>query len=163
MKEGMSATEKKIEEKIFSTFGEVATGIGYSSLHGKIIAVLLVKGKPLSLPELAKSTGYSSSTISLSLDFLELLGVIKRIKVSADRKLYIQLQGDLLEALKKGIIIRLKKSISDSLGDFTQSKQDLQKLGGKNQKQLLKTIKILEKEIKRLEKYVELLNRISLP
>ena len=66
----MTSPEKEIENKIFSTFAEVARAIGYSPLHGKLIGVLLVKGRAVSLQELAKKTGYSAGMVSLSLDLL---------------------------------------------------------------------------------------------
>jgi len=119
---------KNLEEKIYSTFSEVASSIGYSPLHGRIIGVLLVKGRPLSLQELAKETGYSSSMISLSLDLLEVLGVIKKIKKTGDRQLYIILQGDLLEILKNAIVTKVTKSVSSTLADFQESRKDLKSL-----------------------------------
>ena len=63
---------KEVEKEIYSTFAEVAKGIGYSEIHGRIIGALMVGGKRLSLQELSKRTGYSASTISLSLELLEL-------------------------------------------------------------------------------------------
>lgn len=154
----------EIEERIFSTFAGVASTIGYSPLHGKIIGALLVKGKPVSLQELARETGYSSSTISLSLDFLELLGVIKRVKIPTDRRLFISLQGDLLEALKKGMLIRIKKSVSDSFQEFEEMRQKLRESGdGGEKKRLIKTIGVLEREIKRLDRYLDLLSDTRLP
>lgn len=152
-----------LEEKIYSTFSDVASTIGYSPLHGKIIGVLLVHGKEMSLQEIAKKTGYSLSMISLSLDLLELLGVIKRVKKTGDRNLYITLQGDLLESLKNAIILRVKKSTSSTLSDFEQSRKDLEKLDGDEKKRMLNTIDVLEKEIRRLERYVNLLSGIRLP
>ncbi len=44
---------KKIEDRVYSIFSEVASSIGYSPLHGKIIGVLLVKNRLLSLQELS--------------------------------------------------------------------------------------------------------------
>jgi DNA-binding transcriptional regulator GbsR (MarR family) len=61
---------KDIEKDIYSTFADIATAIGYSEIHGRVIAALLVSNKKLSLNELAKKTGYSLSTVSLSLDLL---------------------------------------------------------------------------------------------
>lgn len=154
---------RMLEEKIYSTFSDIASSIGYSPLHGKIIGVLLVEGKEMSLQELAKKTGYSASMISLSLDLLELLGVIKRVKKTGDRNLYIVLKGDLLESLKNAIILRVKKSIDSTLTDFEQSRADLKKLRGEERKKMLNTLNILEKEIRRLERYVKLLSGIKLP
>ena len=156
-------SELDIQNKIYSTFGEVASSIGYSPLHGKIIGVLLVKNKPISLQELAKETGYSPSMLSLSLDLLEVLGVIRKIKKEADRKLYVSLAGDLLEALKRAIIIKLEKSIQNSLGEFEESKKELAKLSSKEKAEVLNSLEILEGEVKRLNKYVSLLSQIRLP
>lgn len=154
---------KMLEEKIYSTFSDVASSIGYSPLHGKIIGVLLVKGREMSLQELAKETGYSASMISLSLDLLEILGVIKRVKKTGDRNLYIVLRGDLLECLKNAIILRVKKSIDSTLLDFKKSRKDLGKLKGDEKRKMFKTLNVLEKEINRLEKYIKLLSGIKLP
>ena len=154
---------KNLEEKIYSTFSEVASSIGYSPLHGRIIGVLLVKGKPLSLQELAKETGYSTSMISLSLDLLEVLGVIKKVKKTADRQLYITLQGDLLEILKSAIVTKVTKSVSNTLADFDESRKDLKSLPAEQRKETERTLDILEKEIKRLDRYMRLLGKMRLP
>lgn len=159
----LMTTESDIQNKIYSTFASVANSIGYSPLHGKIIGVLLVKNRPISLQELAKETGYSISMLSLSLDFLEILGVIKKIKKEADRKLYVSLGGDLLECLKRAITIKIEKSVASSLSDFEESKKELAKLDSKEKAEVMKTLEILEDQIKRLNRYVKLLAEIRLP
>jgi len=153
----------RIEEKIYSTFAEVASTLGYSPVHGKIIGALLVRGKELSLKDLAAETGYSVSMISLSLDLLELLGVIKKTRKSGDRNLYIILQGDLLRSLKNAIVMRIQKSIRSTLADFDKSREDLESLPLDERKNLEETLGILENEIKRLERYIRLLSGINLP
>ena len=154
---------KNLEEKIYSTFSEVASSIGYSPLHGRIIGVLLVKGRPLSLQELAKETGYSASMISLSLDLLEVLGVIKKVKKTADRNLYISLQGDLLEILKNAIVTKVTKSVSTTLSDFDESRKTIKSLPKEQKKDTERTLNILEKEIRRLDRYMRLLGKMRLP
>ena len=154
---------KAIETKILDRFSAVASSIGYSPLHGKIIAILLVRQKPMSLNEIAKETGYSPGMISLSFDLLEVLGVIRKVKKSGDRKLYVELSGDLLEALKNAILVKLSKSISLSLSEFSEGRQSLEKIHGQESKRVLKTISTLEKEIQRLKTYVDLLSKTRLP
>jgi DNA-binding transcriptional regulator GbsR (MarR family) len=155
--------EKELENKILTTFAGVASAIGYAPLHGKIIGVLLVKDRPVSLQELAKDTGYSLSMISLSLDFLEVLEVIKKLKKSGDRKLYVELQGDLLEILKKAIIIRVNKTITDSLTDYKEDKKQIDALNSEESKRVTKTIDVLEANLIRLKGYVDLLSELELP
>ncbi len=154
---------KAIEGKILSTFADVAQAAGYSPLHGRIIGILLVEGKALSLQDIARKTGYSSSMVSLSLDLLELLGVIKRVKKTGDRKLYIRLSGDLLETLKSAFTMKLEKSIGQTLEEFGKNKEELEGLKGPEKKRLLNTLNTLEGEVKRLERYINLLSKIKLP
>lgn len=156
-------TEKQLERKILESFAAVAETIGYSPLHGKIIGVLLLEGKPVSLEGMAKGTGYSASMISLSIDFLELMEVIKRVKKTGDRRLYVELNGDLLTILKKAIVMRVKKVLGNSLTEFEDSRKHLAKLSPEEKKRIEKAICTLEKEIQRLDYYVNLLAGIELP
>jgi DNA-binding transcriptional regulator GbsR (MarR family) len=154
---------KEIEKKIYSTFADIASTLGYSDVHGRIIACLLVKGEPMSLQKLAKETGYSTSMISLSLELLELIGMIKKVKKTGDRKLYISLNDDLLGGLKKAIIIKIQKSIADSLVEFENYKKELNRLEKLEKERIENIIKILEVEINRVNEYVENLSKVSLP
>ncbi len=154
---------REIEKRILETFANVASSIGYSDLHGKIIAVLLVEGKPVSLQNLSRKVGYSSGMISLSLDFLELLGVIKKIKKSGDRKLYVQFQGDLLGCLRKAIMLKVEKSVAESLIEFELSRKKLDRVKDGEKKKVLRTLNVLEKEINRLNSYMKMLSKVELP
>ncbi len=156
-------SEKQLEKKIMSNFAAVAETIGYSPLHGKIIGVLLIRDKPISLQDLAKETGYSSSMISLSLDFLEVMEVVKKVKKAGDRKLYVRLNGDLLDILKKAVVVRVKKTLADSLKEFDESREHLEGLDKDEQKRIKRIIDVLEKEIKRLDYYINMLAQIKLP
>ena len=76
------------EKEIYSLFSNVASSLGYSEVHGRIIAALLVSRKTLSLDELRSKIGYSAASVSLSLDFLEMLGVVRRVKKPLDKKMF---------------------------------------------------------------------------
>ncbi len=153
---------RAIEKGILETFSELAKSIGFSPIHGNIIGSLIIGGGSMSLQDIARKTGYSISMVSLSMDFLEVLGIVRKVKKSQDRRLYIELSGDLLESLKKIFLMRLKRGIDGSLAGLGSSKERLAKLhdsGG----DVLKAIETLEKEIRRLDKYVSLLSGIRLP
>ena len=152
-----------IESRIFDIFAGLASTIGYSPIHGKIIGALLVEGRMLPLQQLAERTGYSTGMVSISLDLLEVLGVIKKIKRPGDRKLYIKLEGDLLEVLKNAVVIKVKKGITESLSDLSEKREDVRRLKGTERQNLEKTLDALEGEIRRLEKYVNLRSGIKLP
>jgi DNA-binding transcriptional regulator GbsR (MarR family) len=154
---------RELRSRILSTFGEIASTIGYSPLHGKIIAVLLVEGMPMSLQDVAKETGYSASMISLSLDLLEVLGVVRRVKKTGDRKLYIELSGDLIETLKNAIVLKVEKSVTNTLAEFKAARQEMKRLSGPDRERAERTLDVLESNIKRLNSYVGMLAKIRLP
>lgn len=151
-----------IEKSIYSTFANIATAIGYSEIHGRVIGALLVSNNKLSLNNLAKKTGYSLSTVSLSLDLLEFLGMIKKTKKAGDRKLYVELHGSLLEGLKKAFVMRIQKSIDDTLEKFEEYKEELDNGNNNDEKKnMLKALNILESEVNRVNKYVGLLHKLK--
>lgn len=153
---------EKIREQIFSTFANMAKGIGYSEVYGRIIACLLIHQEPVTLNDVAKETGYSSPMVSLSVDFLETVGMIKRVKKPGDRKLYLQSNGSLLDGLKKVILVKLEKNVSSSLQEFEKYKEQLKHIKGDEGARLSKAIDTLEKEIKRMDNYVKILSKIKL-
>lgn len=155
--------ESEIREKIFSTFANIANSLGYSEVYGRIIACLLMHDEPISLSQVAKETNYSSSMVSLSIDFLDTIGMVKRIKKPGDRKLYLQSNGSLLDGLKKALLVRVKKNISNSLQKFDGYKKELKRLKGKESKKLLKAVGKLESEIRRMNKYIKVLSQLKLP
>jgi DNA-binding transcriptional regulator GbsR (MarR family) len=154
---------KPVLERIYATFGEVARSIGYSPIHGKIIAALVVNNREMSLQGLAKETGYSISMISLSLDLLEIMGVVRKSRKRGDRNLYISLHGDLLETLKNAVVMRLRKSIDTTLADISSSQKVMDALPHEEREKAMKSVAILKKEIRRLEMYVDVLSAARLP
>jgi len=153
----------QLEADIIDTFSDITSHLGYNSTHGKILAVLLMQKGPISLTELAKKTGYSISSISISLDFLELFGMIKKIKRPHDRKLYVELTGDLLEGLKTAVVLKLQTGITRVNSKFSMYKGELSKSKSEDARRLLASVKKLERELNRMDKYVAQLSAIELP
>ena len=135
-------------------FSSIAKTMGYSEVHARTIAILLIENKALSLQELSKRTGYSLASLSISLDLLELLGIVKKIKNTGDRKLYVRLDGDILEGLRGAMLVKLQRDITTAINEFEDYKKD---------KKARKIASKLEKEIKRLEEYVNRLAAVELP
>lgn len=137
------------EKDVYGMFSSIASYLGYSELHGRILGYLLMHEESISLQELSKKIGYSTASVSLSLDMLDLLDVVKKIKKPGDRKLYVKLDGDLLETLRSALLLKIKKVIKDSY----------KKMDNYNEKPVDK----LKNEIERLEKYIDKLTRVKIP
>ncbi|QQG40033.1 MAG: hypothetical protein HYS81_01320 [Candidatus Aenigmatarchaeota archaeon] len=156
--------EIELRRRIYATFANTAAGLGYSEVHGKIIGCLLITPNPVSLATLAKETGYSASMISLSLDFLENLGMIERVKHHGDRRLFVRTKGDLMQAVKRAVQVKLERSITDSRKEFEAYRREIKGLPDSEQKGLmLERVSVLEKEMKRFERYVRLVGKIRPP
>ncbi len=145
-----------VEKEIYSSFAAVASALGYSEVHGRIIAALLVEDKPFPLQKLSKKTGYSLAAVSLSLDLLELLGIVRKQKKSGDRKVYAVMDGDLVEGIRNALLLKAQKELALAFQRFQSQKKSAD---AKNRK----TISILEKELKRLEKYIKKLSSVDIP
>jgi len=147
---------EELEKRIHSTFANVASSIGYSEVHGRIISVLLAEDRAMSLQELAKRTGYSLSSISISLDLLEIIGIVKKIREFGDRKLYVRVDGDLLEGLRNAMLFKLQKEIISTLDEFEKYKH-------LKDERAQKIVRRLEREVRRLEEYVKRLSEVEVP
>lgn len=154
---------EEIKGRIYSAFSNTASAIGYDEVHGRIIAALVVNGGEMSLQELSQETGYSSSSISLSLDLLEVFGIIKKVKKQGDRKLYVEMNGDLLDGLKQAILIQLQKTISETLSNFENYEEKLKDMDSEDAANILEGLETLNKQMERLEKYVDKLSEVKIP
>ena len=148
-------SNNEIEKKIHSLFASTASSMGYSEINGMIISVLFVSKKPLSLQEISKKTGYSISSISIALDLLEIIGIVKKIKNTGDRKLYAKLDGNILEGLRTAFLLKIEAAIEDTLEGLNKMRKDV---NNKSTKQMLKTV---EKEVKKLEIYINKLKEVD--
>jgi DNA-binding transcriptional regulator GbsR (MarR family) len=101
--------------------------------------------------------------VSLSIDFLETVGMVKRVKRPGDKKLYLQSSGNLLDGLKKVILVKIQNSVSTSLKEFEEYRKEIKELKKKESKNLFKAIDLLEKEIRKMDEYVKILSEMNLP
>ena len=135
-------------EKIYEIFSNLVSTLGYSRVHATILATLFIH-RELSLKEIVKNTKYSLSSISLSLDLLELLGLIKRFRKDKSKEVYVKLVGDLLLALKELILMKINKGVYSAIKELENEKNE-------------KTEEI-RREVLRLKKYIDALNKVEIP
>lgn len=152
-----------IESDIIDTFAQISSSLGYSEVHGKILAALMISGKPISLEELAGKTRYSAGMISLSLDLLEVLGMIKKVKRVGDRRLYIELCGNLTETLKTAILLKLTKGLVEVKEKFSEYREKITGMRGTGKIKLLKNLSRLESQTSKIEKYINKLSEVPIP
>lgn len=158
------ASASELKKKLYGSFANVAAIMGYSEVHGRIIAALTAAREPLSLGELTRETGYSLSSISTSLDLLEVLGLVRRVKLAGDRRVYVQLDGDLLEGLKRAIVMKGQKGVENAVREFHTYEEVLASLpADADREKAANILASLRRELERLQLYLDLLSGIELP
>jgi len=153
----------EVKKNIYSAFSNTASSMGYDEVHGRTIAALILNGGEMSLQELSKETGYSSSSISLSLDLLEILGIIDKVKKQGDRKLYVKMKGDILGGLKQAVLIQIQKAISGTIESLRRYEKKLIEMEDDGSDDVLDGLGTLNKQMERLERYVDKLAEVKIP
>ncbi|RLE89302.1 MAG: hypothetical protein DRJ49_03445 [Thermoprotei archaeon] len=87
---------------------------GLGEAVGKILAVLLLAGCPLSQQEIAKLTGYSVGLISTSLTFLESLGLVMMVEKIGRKKMYLA-TGSLIDVFENFIKEIINRQLSPTI------------------------------------------------
>lgn len=135
-------------EKIYEIFNNLVSTLGYSRVHASVLSTLFIH-KELSLKDISKRTKYSLSSISLSLDLLELIGLIKKYRKDKTKEIYVRLEGDLLLVLKELVLMKINKGINIALESLEKEKKE--------------KAKKIKKEVLRFKKYIDALNKVEIP
>ena len=116
----------KAKQHLIDACIEVAKNNGYSDAAGLLRGLLLLTGEPISLDELTAKTGYSKSTVSSNMSFLENQGLAKRIVTPGDKRYrYVPVTNP--DSLKEALLCSLKKEVQlilKALGEAENSLQD---------------------------------------
>ncbi len=143
-------SDSVVERKLMNAFAEVASSVGYSEIHGRILAVLLIEQEPVPLQSIAKKLSYSLASISLSADLLDTLGIVRKFRKPSDRKVYLELKPNFFENAKRAVLGKWSRTINDSMLDFEKEKK------GVRSRKLSVAIASVEREIVKLKKLLDL-------
>ena len=83
---------------------------GYSDACGVLRGSLFLADQPISLDDLVEMTGYSKSTISVNMNFLESLGLVKRVVVPGDKRSRYTIISD-PNSMKAILLSNIKKEV----------------------------------------------------
>ena len=84
-----------IENQIIADYAEAYSNLGYSSLMGKIVALLIISPKALSLDEISERLEMSKGPVSQIARRLKEHKLIERVWIPGDRKDYYKCTGDI--------------------------------------------------------------------
>ena len=70
---------QNIDQEFVEFFSRLLRSIGLDDLSSKIVAILYIEDREISMEEIAKMTGYSLASISNKMKLLETLAMVQRI------------------------------------------------------------------------------------
>lgn len=88
-------SDQDLQREIIASFADAYQNLGYSSLMGKIVALLLISEKPLSLDEISDKLEMSKGPISQIARRLKDHRLIERIWVPGERKDFYKAANDM--------------------------------------------------------------------
>jgi len=97
---------------------------GFNDACGVLRGTLFLSEEPLSLDDLAKTTGYSKSTVCLNINLLENLGIAKRIVIPGDKRSWYVAVSD-PNSMKAVLLTNIKKEAQLILNALDQTERDL--------------------------------------
>jgi len=122
-------------EQFIQLMTENAKTNGLDEATARIVAVLFLEPKELSLEELAKKSGYSLSSTSTSIKFMEASWMITKFKKPHSKKIYLKIENDIMSVMLKilmhkreAIIKGTKEKLPLIIEEYKKSKADKQEL-----------------------------------
>jgi len=151
------------KEEFIKLMYDINKSKGMDELKSKIISILYVEPKEISLEELAKRTGYSLSAVSTSMKMFSNSKLIKKLKKPKSKRIYFYMEKDIIpykiEKKKKKIVDKeiAKKKMPEIISGYKKMKrgEEETKIAKKYYKQILiaeNIMKNIVESVKKLEK-----------
>ncbi|NHJ47557.1 MAG: hypothetical protein FK733_07205 [Asgard group archaeon] len=158
--------EKTAKEDFIEFLTNLCRLNGYDELSSRIIALLYIEPKEISLEELAKNTGYSLSAVSMTMKSLDNLGMIKRMRKPGTRKVFFYFEknfmGKIVEFLSRKLesYIRATKEILPNIIEkYNEEKTEQAKMEQKIVQDYFEDVLIYEGIISNLIEMIEKVKR----
>ena len=115
--------KEELIQNLINSYSEAYQNLGYSSLMGKIVALLLVSSKPLSLDEISEKLQMSKGPISQISRKLKEHLLIEKVWVPGERKDYYRAAEDIFGQAFENYSASMKRNltIAKSFGESLES------------------------------------------
>jgi len=133
---------------------------GYNDACGVLRGTLFLQEESLSLDDLAKTTGYSKSTVSLNMNLLENLGIAQRIVIPGDKRSWYVAVSD-PNSMKAVLLTNVRKEAQLILNALDRTERELI-LCGANTKKIQSKITAMRHFYKQTDELLGLINRFTI-
>ncbi len=131
---------------VLANFEVLFKARGLSAVHGRVFGSLLLSEEEMTQKQIAKAAGYSVPAVSIALDELEKIRLVKKKKLQ--RTFFYYTDAD-LPKIMKNFLQAIKK---DYVEPFLREMKDYQKTS---------TLKKFEKNMKKLDVYLSKLLEVQ--
>ena len=100
------ATRREIEDQVMQEWAELGTAWGVSPVLGRIHALLLLNGDPMTADEICERLRISRASASVQLNAILDWGLARRLFVPGDRRQYYQADQDHWNWFRRAAIVR---------------------------------------------------------
>ena len=152
---------QKFEEEFVDFVTEMFASFGMDKLSSKLVALLYIEPKELSMDQLSKITGYCKASILNKTRMLEGTGIIVRRKKPGTKKVFFYMDKDLLRIMKRKYemayqkeIIPVKENVPRIIAKYKNAKMS------EKDKKKMKIIKDYYKQMLKIEKMFDKLHLI---
>ncbi len=132
---------------------------GYSDACGVLRGALFLTEEPLSLDDLAKSTGYSKSTVCVNMNLLENLGIVQRVVIPGDKRSWYKAVSD-PNSMKAVLLTNIKKESQLIINALDQTERELISCGA-NTKKIQDKIATIRHFYKQTDELLGLISRFT--
>lgn len=139
-------SNQALRREIIATFADAYQNLGYSSLMGKIVALLLISEKPLSLDDISEQLEMSKGPISQIARRLKDHRLIERIWVPGERKDYYKSSNDMFG-----------EAFRNYMGSMRRNRQIAEKFVAEAEKN--DSSEFLKERMKEMKAFYELMER----
>ncbi|NYT10458.1 MAG: hypothetical protein GKC09_11105 [Methanosarcinales archaeon] len=154
------ASNRDIRRHIINACIQWARIKGYSDSAGYLRGLAISAKDPVTLDELVQDTGYSKSTVSLNMNQLKNLGLVKRVVIPGDKRhLYAPITDS--ETIKTNMLDAITKEVQLFCEALNKTESDI--LAGRDDaKYLLERIASLRQSYEMGKKAIDFLRKQSL-
>ena len=154
------ASNRDIRRHIINACIQWARIKGYSDSAGYLRGLAISAKDPVTLDELVQDTGYSKSTVSLNMNQLKNLGLVKRVVIPGDKRhLYTPITDP--EIIKTNMLDAITKEVQLFCEALNKTESDI--LAGRDDaKYLLERIASLRQSYEMGKKAIDFLRKQSL-
>jgi len=100
-----------VRQLLIEAAGRTSQDLGLGRIVGQVMATVYLGAMPISLDEIGLRLGLSKASVSIATRQLDKLGLIERVWVPNDRKLYYKTTQHMAAALQRSVLDMLRTKL----------------------------------------------------